>query len=121
MAAITHPSLAKPQPLTMSVDVPLHVPTLTDRQYEVMKLIREGLTYREVAQRLGISEYTVKHHLTAVMRLLNVDSRTSAVVVAMRRGDLALLPAYDTQVDQFRVDWRAAVESGLIPEIPKGS
>lgn len=51
---------------------------LTGRQAEVLTLITEGLANRQIAHRLGLSEKTVKAHVTAVLRGLNVKSRAQA-------------------------------------------
>jgi DNA-binding NarL/FixJ family response regulator len=52
---------------------------LTNRQSEVLGLIRLGLTNGEIAERLGISEQAVKHHTTTIYRKLGVDSRPEAM------------------------------------------
>ena len=59
---------------------------LTTREREVLALVAEGLTNREVGRRLFISEKTVSVHLSNLMAKLNVSSRTEAVTVAVRRG-----------------------------------
>ena len=59
---------------------------LTEREREVLSLVAEGLTNREIGQRLFISEKTVSVHLSNLMAKLNASSRTEAVTVAVRRG-----------------------------------
>lgn len=59
---------------------------LTGREREVLALVAEGLTNREVGRRLFISEKTASVHLSNLMAKLNVSSRTEAVTVAQRRG-----------------------------------
>lgn len=59
---------------------------LTDREREVLALVAEGGTNRSIAYELGISERTVKAHLTHVYQKLNVDSRAAAVAEATRQG-----------------------------------
>lgn len=61
---------------------------LTDRQVEVLQLIAEGLSNKEIARRLGLSENTVKIHVSAVFRVLGVHNRTQAAVVARQKGVL---------------------------------
>jgi len=56
--------------------------TLTQREVEVLYLITEGMTNREIAENLFISETTVKSHITSVFRKLNVRSRTQAAAQA---------------------------------------
>lgn len=65
------------------------VERLTPREAEVLALLAEGLANRAIAQRLGISEHTVKFHLNAILGKLGAQSRTEAVVLAIRLG---LLP-----------------------------
>lgn len=57
---------------------------LSPRQVEVLNLIVKGKTNREIAQLLGLTEGTVKIHVTAVFRALGVKSRTQALVAATR-------------------------------------
>ncbi|MFC4782954.1 helix-turn-helix domain-containing protein [Nocardioides sp. MAHUQ-72] len=64
---------------------------LTAREREVLALVAEGLTNREIGKRLFISEKTASVHLSHVMAKLNVASRTEAVTVAHRRGLLDVL------------------------------
>ena len=59
---------------------------LTRREQEVLALVAEGMTNREVGKRLFISEKTASVHLSNLMTKLNVSSRTEAVTVARRRG-----------------------------------
>ena len=51
---------------------------LTDRQMAVLKLVGEGAVNKEIAYRLGISEKTVKAHLTAIFRAIKVTNRAAA-------------------------------------------
>lgn len=63
---------------------------LTPREAEVLALLAEGLTNRAIAQRLTISDHTVKFHVNAILTKLDAQSRTDAVVRATRLGVLAL-------------------------------
>lgn len=58
--------------------------TLTEREREVVALIAEGLHNRAIAQKLGITENTVRHHLTAVYGKLGVADRLELAVHALR-------------------------------------
>jgi DNA-binding NarL/FixJ family response regulator len=58
---------------------------LTPRQHEVLALLVEGKSNREIAEALGLSENTVKVHLAAVFRALGVSSRTEALLAGMKR------------------------------------
>jgi len=62
------------------------VPGLTDREREVLTLVAEGLQNKLIARRLGISEKTVKAHLTRVFATIGVSDRTQAALWARRHG-----------------------------------
>jgi DNA-binding NarL/FixJ family response regulator len=64
---------------------------LTGREREVLALVAEGLTNREIGRRLFISEKTASVHLSNLMAKLDVSSRTEAVTVAHRRGLLDVI------------------------------
>ena len=66
------------------------VDSLTPRELEVLQLLAEGLANKMIAQRLGISDHTVKFHVNAIMTKLNAQSRTEAVVSATRLGLIML-------------------------------
>ena len=59
---------------------------LSDREREVLAMVAEGLPNKLIAQRLGISEKTVKAHLTNVFRQIGVTDRTQAALWAQRHG-----------------------------------
>ena len=59
---------------------------LTDREAEVLKLLANGKSNKEIGSRLSISKFTVKGHLHNIFTKLNVLSRTEAVTAATRRG-----------------------------------
>jgi DNA-binding NarL/FixJ family response regulator len=59
-------------------------PELTDREQQVLDLVAEGLANKQVARRLGITERTVKAHLTRIYEAIGVGDRTSAAVWAHR-------------------------------------
>ncbi|HEV2371599.1 MAG TPA: helix-turn-helix transcriptional regulator [Streptosporangiaceae bacterium] len=61
---------------------------LTAREVEVLRLLADGLSYAEVAGRLVLSEKTVGHHVSAVLRKLGEPTRSRAVAAAQRRGIL---------------------------------
>ena len=63
---------------------------LTPREREVLQLLAEGLANKAIAQRLAISEHTVKFHVNAIMSKLGAQSRTAAVVQATRLGLIML-------------------------------
>ena len=57
-------------------------PDLTDREQEVLQLVAEGLTNKQIAQRLVISPATAKTHLARIMQKLGVSTRTQAAMLA---------------------------------------
>jgi DNA-binding NarL/FixJ family response regulator len=59
---------------------------LSAREREVLALLVEGMANKLIARRLGISEKTVKAHLTRIFRVLDVTDRTQAALWAERRG-----------------------------------
>ncbi|WP_323117855.1 response regulator transcription factor [Burkholderia alba] len=59
---------------------------LTERQVEVLRCLCEGLANKTIAANLGLSEKTVKAHITAIFRALNVVNRTQAVIAAREAG-----------------------------------
>jgi two-component system, NarL family, nitrate/nitrite response regulator NarL len=62
--------------------VPAPLATLTERQLEVLKQLRDGHPNKEISNRLGIAEKTVKAHVAAIFRALNVVNRTQAANAA---------------------------------------
>ncbi len=62
------------------------MPTLTSREVEVIQLISQGLRNKEVGAMLGITEGTVQIHVKNIFAKLQVNDRTGAVQVAVRRG-----------------------------------
>ena len=61
-------------------------PGVTPREREVLRLLAEGLTNRQIAERLVVSEHTVHRHVTNILRKLGVTSRTAAAAHAVRSG-----------------------------------
>jgi two-component system, NarL family, response regulator YdfI len=64
--------------------------SLTPREIEVLRLLAEGLANKNIAWKLGISEHTVKFHITSIFTKLHVSSRAEAVATGMRRGLILL-------------------------------
>ena len=63
---------------------------LTNRQMEILQLIIEGLSNKQIAMRLGISQQTVKNHVTSILAKLNRSDRTQAAIYALRHGWVSL-------------------------------
>lgn len=71
LSDLLQPAGSKPDPLAQ----------LTGREAEILKLVAEGLSNKEVAARLSLQEKTVKHHMTRVLAKLNVRNRTEAALL----------------------------------------
>jgi DNA-binding NarL/FixJ family response regulator len=67
---------------------------VTPRERQVLGLLAEGLTNRQIAERLTVSEHTVHRHVTNILRKLELPSRTAAAAHAVRAG---LLDDRDTR------------------------
>lgn len=59
---------------------------ITHREREVLHLMADGLSNKEIAARLGISDHTAKFHVASIMGKLGATSRTGAVTTALRKG-----------------------------------
>ncbi|MFB0537571.1 MAG: response regulator [Anaerolineae bacterium] len=67
----------------------LFVP-LSPREMEILQLIAQGYSNKEIAHELGISRQTVKNHMTSILRKLSVNDRTQAALYALQRGWIRL-------------------------------
>jgi DNA-binding NarL/FixJ family response regulator len=72
--------------LVREVRAPGSPETLTERETDVLRLIAEGLSNREIARSLDIGEKTVKTHVSNILSKLGVPSRTAAALYAVRAG-----------------------------------
>jgi DNA-binding NarL/FixJ family response regulator len=63
---------------------------LTDRELDVLGLIRDGHRNKQIADRLNIAETTVNYHIKNIVEKLNANDRTHAVTIAVRRGLLVI-------------------------------
>ena len=59
---------------------------LSERELEVLKLIAQGLTNAEIAERLFLTRGTVRNYVSAVLAKLEVEDRTKAAILAVRHG-----------------------------------
>ena len=80
-----------PAPVTVRREAPepprsLRWPVLTEREQEVLSLIAQGLRNREIAERTGISEFTIGTHVAKLTRKLGVRSRAQAALLWRRYG-----------------------------------
>jgi len=68
-----------------NTDIPQKVDyNLTTREKEILKLISEGMSNKDISEKLVLSLYTVKNHVSNVIRKLYVDDRTQAAVIALK-------------------------------------
>lgn len=68
------------------IDSEGHYIPLSPREMEILEHVTQGLINKEIANKLGISQQTVKNHMTSILKKLNVKDRTQAAVTALRRG-----------------------------------
>jgi two-component system, NarL family, response regulator YdfI len=59
---------------------------LTPREAEVLAMLAEGLPNREIADRLGVSDHTIKFHISSILDKLGASTRTEAVTLGLRMG-----------------------------------
>ena len=62
---------------------------LTSRELQILELVAQGATNKEIGRELNISDNTVRHHVNSIMEKLEVSDRTEAVAIAIRRGVLS--------------------------------
>lgn len=75
-----------PPPVTMALAARQPQGELSPREHEVLQLLVDGRSNREIAAALGIKEATVKSHVSVILMRLQVSDRTQAVLTALRRG-----------------------------------
>ena len=67
-------------------DVPVLKLELSPRERQILGYVAQGFVNKEIAKELGISEQTVKNHVTSILRRLHAKDRTEAVVIAIKQG-----------------------------------
>lgn len=75
-----------PLPVARTLATRMPDSDLSSREMEVLQLLMSGKKNKDIANQLGITEATVKSHVSAILMRLNVSDRTEAVVTALRRG-----------------------------------
>jgi len=78
------------QELSWRSEAEAFISPLTPRETEILKYIAQGYLNKQIAGELGISEQTIKNHVTSILRKLNANARTEAVVVAIKQGLISL-------------------------------
>ncbi len=78
------PAASKNEPAKAPLGQRNDLPSLTDRQRDVLRLIIEGMANKEIAAALGVSQGTVKLHVTAVLRAIGAKSRTHAAAIGKK-------------------------------------
>lgn len=79
-----------PPPIARSLESRTTERCLSGREREVLQLLGEGRSNRDIAQALGIRESTVKCHISVILTRLDADDRTQAVITGLKRGFLHL-------------------------------
>lgn len=72
--------------LMNEVRTPKDPEALTDRETEVLRLVARGKANKQIASELFVEEKTVKAHVTSILKKLGVNSRTQAILLALRTG-----------------------------------
>jgi DNA-binding NarL/FixJ family response regulator len=68
------------------IDADDHFIPLSQREMEILQFVTDGLSNKQIAVKLNISQQTVKNHMTSILKKLNVEDRTQAAINAIRRG-----------------------------------
>ena len=63
---------------------------LTPKEMEVLQYMAEGFLNKQIADKLDVTEQTIKNHITSILRKLNANARTQAVVIAIKKGLVTL-------------------------------
>jgi len=82
--------LRKFQELSSQSETEDVVSSLTKRETEILEYIAKGFLNKQIASSLDISEQTIKNHVTSILRKLNANARTEAVVIAIKRGIISI-------------------------------
>jgi len=78
------------QELTLQSETRAVMSPLTPREIEILNYIAQGYLNKQIAIELGISEQTIKNHVTSILRKLNANARTDAVVLAIKQGLISI-------------------------------
>ena len=83
-----HPTIARKliNELNQPSDLPPTTDPLTEREVDILRLVAQGLTNHEIAERLVLSEWTVRTHVRNILDKLHLANRTQAALYALREG-----------------------------------
>lgn len=84
LTPLATPALPAEPPRQFTPEPPAEAPRFTTRQLDVLRLLAEGRSTKEIARSLDLGPGTVKIHLAAIFRALNAHNRTEAVVLAAK-------------------------------------
>lgn len=73
-----------------------HLIPLSPRETEILYAVTNGMSNKEISAKLGISQQTVKNHMTSILQKLNVEDRTQAAVKALKHGWVRMQPSKDS-------------------------
>jgi DNA-binding NarL/FixJ family response regulator len=84
--SVSLPRTAYSTPPSDYIDSTMHIEPLTEREREILALIAQGASNRQVAERLYVTEGTIKNHMSSILGKLGVRDRTQAVLKAKELG-----------------------------------
>jgi DNA-binding NarL/FixJ family response regulator len=87
---VAHQVLQQFQNLSWGTGVESFVSPLTPRETEILTYMAQGYLNKQIADTLFISEQTIKNHITSILRKLDANARTQAVITAIKRGLITL-------------------------------
>jgi DNA-binding NarL/FixJ family response regulator len=95
---VSRPEVAKQvleqfQEFSWGKGVETFVSPLTPRETEILEYMAKGYLNKQIAQSLSISEQTIKNHITSILRKLDANARTQAVITAIKRGLISINPS----------------------------
>jgi DNA-binding NarL/FixJ family response regulator len=85
-ARVNRPEQSVPQPVSAHTEQASMTPLLSTRQLQVLRLVADGLSYKEVGARLNLSPRTVKYHMGQIMERLHLQNRAQVLAHAGRMG-----------------------------------
>ena len=81
--------------LSRERDTASFISPLTPRETEILNYVARGYLNKQIADELSVSEQTIKNHITSILRKLNANARTHAVVIAIKKGLITISASPD--------------------------